>query len=633
MYRIAEEDIFLFHQGTNYQSYQLLGCHFIDWEEEQGYRFVVWAPHAKHVAIASELNGWQGNTHELKRWNEEGLWVGFFTDIPPCTAYKYQITTVDNERILKADPYATQAEIRPQTASMTPSLQSYEWNDDAWQEQMKIYNPYASPITIYEVHLGSWRIKDNGDFYTYTELAQILIPYVKDLGYTHIELLPIAEHPLDLSWGYQITGYYAVTSRYGTPEEFKYFIDCCHQAGIGVIMDWVPGHFCKDDFGLREFDGRPLYEYQDPKKAEKRNWGTLAFDFGRPEVQSFLVSNAIYWLKEFHIDGLRVDAVASMLYLNFDRPDDEEKIFNSYGGEENLEASAFLQKLNETVFRYRPNALVMAEDSSDLPMITSPTYLGGLGFNFKWNMGWMNDMLEFMKLDPIHRKWHHNLVTFSFMYTFAENFLLPLSHDEVVHGKKSLLDKMPGDQWQQFASLRLLIGYMYTHPGKKLLFMGTELALYSEWKDQEQLDWHLLDYPLHKGIFHYVKKLNHFLKDQPALYELDHESSGFEWIDPHNIDQSIIAFRRRARNKQEELIIVCNFTPKVYYDYKVGVPEPGVYEEIFNSDYESFGGSGQLNGMHFSFPDKWHGMKQHIKVKIAPLAVMIFKRRVEEDAK
>ena len=451
---------------------------------------------------------------------------------------------------------------------ITPSPTRYEWTDQEWQAKKLEFDAHTSPISIYEVHLGSWRTKDNGDFYTYSELADELIPYVKSLGYTHIELLPLAEHPYDLSWGYQITGYYAVTSRYGPRDDFKYFVDQCHQQNIGVIMDWVPGHFCKDDFGLREFDGEPLYEYADPRKADKKSWGTLTFDFGRPEVQSFLISNALFWFEEYHIDGIRVDAVASMLYLNFDKFGDEERIYNSYGGDENLEAYAFIRKLNEVIFSYEPNALMMAEDSSDLPLVTAPTYAGGLGFNYKWNMGWMNDMLDYIEKDPIHRKWHHNLLTFSFMYTHKENFLLPLSHDEVVHGKKSLLNKMPGSQWQEFANLRLLYGYMMAHPGKKLLFMGGELAQYAEWKDKEQLDWHLLDYPLHKATFEYVKSLNHFYLEHPALYELDHSPEGFEWIDPHNIDQSIIAFIRRGKSPNNELIIVCNFTPNVYYDYK-----------------------------------------------------------------
>lgn len=625
-YNISEHDVYLFHQGTNYYSEKLLGCHYITWREKNGFRFVVWAPHAQAVSVAGDFNNWSGKGHELKRITDQGLWAGFFTDILPNSPYKYKIYTGSGESLLKADPYAFRAERRPNTASLTPPIDmDYEWKDEEWQKKKEEYNPYQSPINIYEVHAGSWKTKEKGEFYTYRELADELIPYVSEMGYTHIEFLPLAEHPFDLSWGYQATGYFAVTSRYGTKEDFKYFVDRCHQEGIGVIMDWVPGHFCKDDFGLRQFDGQPLYEYQDPQKAEKKTWGTLTFDFGRPEVQSFLISNALFWLEEYHIDGIRIDAVASMLYLNFDKHNEEEKIYNSYGGEENLEAYAFIRKLNEVVFAYQPNTLMMAEDSSDLPLVTAPTYAGGLGFNFKWDMGWMNDTLRYMKKDPIHRKWHHHLLTFSYMYTYSENFLLPLSHDEVVHGKKSLLDKMPGDQWQQFANLRLLYGYKMFHPGKKLLFMGGELGQYAEWKNKEQVDWHLLDYPLHSSMQKYVRDLNHFYLDHPELYELDHEPEGFEWIDPHNIDQSIIAFYRKS--KEEELVIVCNFTPVVYYDYKIGVREPGTYTEIFNSDKEEFGGSGQLNsGKHFSFPEKWHGFPHHIKIKVPPLAVSVFKR-------
>lgn len=637
-YNISEEAIFLFHQGTNYHSYQLLGCHNIEWEGKQGYRFSVWAPHAKEISIIGSFNQWEGHEHVLKRITNEGFWVGFFTDIPENVPYKYNIISENGDVLLKADPYALQSELRPATASLTPILSTYGWNDQAWQEEKQEFDAYTSPISIYEVHLGSWRTKkitpleswetkDADEFYTYRELAEDLIPYVTSLGYTHIELLPLAEHPFDRSWGYQITGYYSVTSRYGSRDDFKYFVDQCHQQGIGVIMDWVPGHFCKDEFALRQFDGEALYEYEDPRKAEKRSWGTLTFDFGRPEVQSFLISNALFWFEEYHIDGIRVDAVASMLYLNFDKSEGEEKIYNAHGGEENLEAYAFIRKLNETIFSYEPNALMMAEDSSDLPLVTAPTYKGGLGFNFKWNMGWMNDMLKYMESDPVHRKWHHNLLTFSFMYTHSENFLLPLSHDEVVHGKKSLLDKMPGDQWQKFANLRLLYGYMMAHPGKMLLFMGGELGQYAEWKDQEALDWHLLEYPLHKGIYMYVKALNHFYREYPELYELDHEPEGFEWIDPHNTNQSIIAFRRRSTSPEDELIIVCNFTPNVCYDYKIGVPDSGIYKEVFNSDAVDFGGSGQLNAAeHFSFPEEWHQSAQHIKIKIPPLAIAIFKR-------
>lgn len=636
--KLSEEETYLFHQGTSYHSYNILGCHKISEEDEEGYRFVVWAPHAKAVHLATDSNNWKELTHPLEKVSANGLWAGSFDDISAHTSYKYLITPEQGTPFLKSDPYAFQSELRPNTASLTPDSLNYKWNDKKWQEEKKKYDPYHSPLSIYEVHLGSWKIHKDGTLLTYKEIAEELIPYVKKLGYTHIELLPLAEHPFDLSWGYQITGYYSVTSRYGTPDEFKYFVDKCHQNGIGVIMDWVPGHFCKDDHGLRLFDGTPVFEYTDPKKAEKRSWGTLTFDFGKPEVQSFLISNALFWLEEYHIDGLRVDAVASMLFLNFDKQEGEEKITNSYGGEENLEAFAFLKKLNEVVFNYFPSALMMAEDSSDIPGVSAPTSTGGLGFNFKWNMGWMNDMLKYMEYDPVYRKWHHNLLTFSFVYTYNENFVLPFSHDEVVHGKKSLLNKMPGDQWQQFANLRLLYGYMIAHPGKKLLFMGGEFGQYIEWKDQAELDWLLFDYPLHRQLFNYVKKLNSFYAEEPAFYELDHEPEGFEWIDPNNSDQSIVVFKRKSKKKEEELIILCNFTPSVYYDYKVGVSFPGKYEEVFNSDLEIFGGSNQMNtGEYFTFPEEWHNQQQYIKVKVPPLAISVFKKvaekkpRIEEE--
>ncbi|MGJ9382330.1 1,4-alpha-glucan branching protein GlgB [Salipaludibacillus sp. CF4.18] len=627
VYHLTQDDMYLFHQGTNYHSYSFLGCHEITWEKEKGFRFTVWAPHAAKVELVGDFNEWQGNAHPLERVSTQGLWTAFFSDIPPDSTYKYNIIHPDGRNILKADPYAKQSELRPATASLTPQQNKYDWKDNRWIEQKKSTNLYKSPITVYEVHLGTWKKKDDEELLTYRELADELIPYVKNLGYSHIELMPISEHPFDLSWGYQITGYYSITSRYGSPEDFKYFIDMCHQQGIGVIMDWVPGHFCKDDHGLRQFDGESLYEYEDSRKAEKTSWGTLTFDFGRPEVQSFLVSNAIYWLEEYHLDGIRVDAVASMLSLNFDKHDGEEKVQNSFGGDENLEAFAFIKKLNKVVFEYFPNTLMMAEDSSDLPKVTYPIHEGGLGFNYKWNMGWMNDTLEYMELDPLYRKGNHNLLTFSFMYTFSENFVLPLSHDEVVHGKKSLLNKMPGDQWQQFAQLRLLYGYMFAHPGKKLLFMGGELGQYAEWKDKEQLDWHLLEYPLHEGIFNYVKALNNFYKQEPALFELDHDPDGFKWIDADNADQSILAFYRHDARKEESLVIIMNFTPNVYYDYKIGVDVPGKYKEIFTSDSEDFAGSNQCNlSTHFSFPEPWHGFDQHIKIMVPPLAVTFFKQ-------
>ncbi|WP_100404366.1 1,4-alpha-glucan branching protein GlgB [Bacillus solitudinis] len=629
MYNISEADIYLFHQGTQYQSHLLLGCHRIVYEEQEGFRFGVWAPNAHDIRVVGDFNNWDSSSHTLTKFTEQGLWFGFFTDVPIHSPYKYEIVQATGEVTLKADPYAFQSEVRPSTASITARKSSYVWGDKIWEDRKRQMNMIRSPLSIYEVHLGSWKKKSDGEFLTYRELADQLVPYVNSLEFTHIELLPLSEHPFDLSWGYQITGYFSVTTRYGTAEDFKYFVDQCHQHNIGVIMDWVPGHFCKDNHGLRLFDGTPLYEYADPHKSEKPSWGTLTFDFGRPEVQSFLISNALFWLQEFHIDGLRVDAVESMLNLNFDRNGHDEKILNSFGGEENLEALAFIRKLNQVVFDYDPKVLMMAEDSSNLPLVTSPTYIGGLGFTFKWNMGWMNDVLDYMEIDPLYRKWNHELLTFSIMYTHTENFILPLSHDEVVHGKKSLLDKMPGDQWQKFAGFRLLYGYLMTHPGKKLMFMGGEFGQYSEWKDKEQLDWHLLDYPLHASTLHYVKTINHFYKTQTSLYELDHEQEGFEWIDPNNTDQSIIVYRRRSTT--DELIIICNFTTNVYYDYKIGVPFPGRYTEIFNSDAAEFSGSNQLNaGQHFSFPTKWHGLKQHIKIKIPPLAISVF-RYIEKD--
>nr|WP_184665199.1 1,4-alpha-glucan branching protein GlgB [Texcoconibacillus texcoconensis] len=631
MQTLTDEDIYLFHQGTHYESYQFLGAHPAAENGETGYRFTVWAPHASRVQVVGDFNDWCGDHDEMKRISENGLWSLFIANLSAHTRYKYAIEHPNRSWQLKADPYASQAEVRPNTASLTPPCSPYIWNDHKWQENKKADQPYSSPILIYEVHLGSWKKKQDGSLLTYRELAEELIPYVKQLGYTHIELLPICEHPFDLSWGYQITGYYAPTSRHGSADDFKFFVDQCHQHDIGVILDWVPGHFCRDDHGLREFDGEALYEYKDLRKADKPTWGTLSFDFGKPEVQSFLISNAVYWLKEYHLDGIRVDAVASMIYLNFDRDENEERLLNTFGGEENLEALAFLKKLNEVVFAYEPGVLMMAEDSSDWPNVTAPTDMDGLGFNFKWDMGWMNDMLDYMEKDPVFRKYHHNALTFSHMYAGSENFVLPLSHDEVVHGKKSMLDKMPGDQWQKFAQWRLLYGYMLTHPGKKLLFMGGELAQYAEWKDQEELDWHLLDYPLHRGMFDYVKEINHFYLNHPELFEGDHDTNGFHWIDPDNKDASIITFRRVSPKTKRELIIVCHFTPLVLYAYKVGVPKSGTYKQIFNSDAAKFGGSDQISDAeHFTIPEHWNGYDQHIEIKVPPFGITIFER-VDED--
>ncbi|WP_028784706.1 1,4-alpha-glucan branching protein GlgB [Thalassobacillus devorans] len=621
-----EHDIYLFHQGNLRYSYELLGAHRDTQNGTPGTRFMVWAPNAQQVSVVGDFNGWDGRKHPMKKMNENGIWHTFIPQLEQGEIYKYEILTPHGHLQLKADPYAFSSELRPNTASVIYPLDKYQWNDDLWMKRREEMNFYESPISIYELHLGSWKNIDYEVYYNYRDYADEVIPYVKELGYTHIELLPIAEHPFDRSWGYQTTGYYAVTSRYGTPDDFRYFVDQCHQHGIGVILDWVPGHFCKDAHGLRRFDGEALYEYENSLKAEKPQWGTLTFDFGRNEVQSFLISNAIYWLKEFHLDGLRVDAVASMLYLDFGKENDEWET-NEHGGRENLEAIAFIKKMNEAIFEEVPNVLMMAEESTSYPLVSAPTYIGGLGFNYKWNMGWMNDMLRYMEMDPVHRKYNHNLITFSLFYAFSENFVLPISHDEVVHGKKSLLNKMPGDYWQKFANLRAFLAYMYAHPGKKLLFMGSEFGQFDEWKDMEDLDWELLDYESHASLRDYVKQLHQFYKDMPALWELDHHEDGFSWIDPHNFEQSVISFIRCSRTPKDQLLVVCNFTPVVYHDYKVGVPQPGHYEEIFNSDAEHFDGSGQTNGLKAaSVPEPWQGQNHHINMTIPPLAVTFWKR-------
>ncbi|MFB5663148.1 1,4-alpha-glucan branching protein GlgB [Alteribacillus sp. HJP-4] len=629
---VSENDVFLFHQGTSYFSYKFLGSHAVKENENQGFTFSVWAPHASSVGVAGDFNNWNSSGHQLERIPSSGIWSGVIYGISPGTRYKYEIFSETGERLLKADPYAVQSEVRPNTASLTPSSAAFQWTDSEWQKLQERVDPYESKMLIYELHAGTWQKHPDGTDLSYRELADRLIPYILELGYTHIELLPLAEHPFDGSWGYQITGFFSVTSRYGSPDDFKYFVNSCHENNIGVIMDWVPGHFCKDDHGLRLFDGKPLYEYEDSRKAEKSTWGTLTFDFGKPEVQSFLVSNALFWMEEYHIDGLRVDAVASMLYLNFEKQDHEELIVNSYGGEENLEAVAILKKLNETVFRYFPNALMMAEESSAWPLVSAPVHAGGLGFNFKWNMGWMNDVLEYMEMDPLYRKYNHGLLTFSFMYAFSENYVLPFSHDEVVHGKRSLLQKMPGDQWKQFAQLRLLYGYMAAHPGKKLLFMGSEFAQYDEWKDREDLDWNILDFPLHHAMLSYVKALNSFYSHEPAFFEKDHDGDGFSWIDADNNEQSIIAFTRKGKNPADEIVILCNFTPEVRYDFRLGVPFPGSYSELFNSDKSEYGGSGQINqSILFSEPEPSHNQNQSIQLKVPPFAISVLKKRQEPE--
>lgn len=627
----SESDIFNFHKGINYYSYNFLGCHLMSMNKIKGAVFSLWAPHAEKVYVVGSFNDWNGEKHSMNKIKDSGIWSIFIPGVESGDSYMFQVYGGDGKIVLKADPFAFYSQLRPKNASIAVNYKGYKWKDIKWMEKRKNLNIYSEPVNIYEVHLGSWKNHeeekedDNKKFYTYRELADELPDYVLSMGYTHIELLPVMEHPLDDSWGYQTTGYFSVTSRYGSPDDFKYFIDRCHKKGIGVILDWAPGHFCKDSHGLYNFDGTHLYENDDPLIGENFDWGTANFDFVKPEISSFLISNAVFWFKEYHIDGMRVDAVANMLYLNYGKKSDIH-IKNKYGGDEKLEAVEFLKKLNEAVFKYVDNPMVIAEDSSTWPNLTSPTYLGGIGFNYKWNMGWMNDMLKYMEQDPLYRKYNHNKITFSLYYAFSENFILPLSHDEVVHGKKSLLNKMPGDYWQKFANLRVFLGYMMAHPGKKLLFMGGEFGQFIEWNFKQGLDWLLLNYPAHKKMQDYVRSLNMLYKKESSFYQLDHTYEGFEWIDHSNYEKSIISFIRKGKDKENYLIFICNFTPIVYYDYRVGVPELISYKEIFNSDNEKFGGSGQTNEEILSAEDKnWNNQKYNIMLKIPPLAISVLK--------
>ncbi|WP_201305351.1 1,4-alpha-glucan branching protein GlgB [Paenibacillus puerhi] len=621
----SPEDLYLFHEGNLHQSYRMLGAHPAEEDGVAGFRFAVWAPHAKEVRLVADFNDWNGSGHQLVKRSVWGVWSLFVPGVRSGEYYKYEILTQEGTILYKADPYAFWSELKPGTASRVFDLEGFVWTDQSWRDKQGARSVYESPMNIYEVHLGTWKKKPDGSYLSYRELADELIPYVCQMGYTHLELLPLAEHPYDRSWGYQATGYFSVTSRFGTPHDFMYFVDCCHRAGLGVIMDWVPGHFVKDEHGLRQFDGRPLYEHNDPNLAEKPEWGTLSFDFSKREVVNYLIANALFWMDVYHIDGLRVDAVASVLYLNFGKPR-HMWVKNAYGGEEHLEAIDFLKKLNQTVFHYYPEALMMAEDSSAWPLVTAPVHDGGLGFNYKWNMGWMNDMLKYMETDPYFRSGSHGLLTFSFMYAFSENYVLPLSHDEVVHGKKSLLNKMPGDYWQKFANLRALYGYMMGHPGKKLLFMGGEFGQFDEWKDLEDLDWEMLGYDSHRSMHRYVRDLNQLYLREPALWELDHSPEGFEWIDPHDEGQSVTSFLRRSRNPEDILVIVTNFTPVFHERYRVGVPFSGEYVELFNGDAGEYGGSGKLNeGKLKTDGTPWHQRPDSLHIALPPLATVVFK--------
>ncbi|MCD6460207.1 1,4-alpha-glucan branching protein GlgB [bacterium] len=623
---LSDFDLHLFGEGNHYKIYQKLGSHPMTHNGIKGVGFAVWAPNAKRVSIVGDFNFWDGRVHCMRSRGSSGVWELFIPALKPGELYKYEIKTQTGAILKKSDPYAFFSEIRPKTASII-YIDNYKWKDTKWMEYRDSVLPYDKPMSIYEVHLGSWmrNPEDGNRMLTYNELADELIPYIKEMGFSHIELLPVAEHPFDPSWGYQITGYFAVNSRHGKPEDFKYFVDQCHLNGIGVLIDWVPGHFPKDAHGLANFDGSCLYEHSDPREGEHIDWGTLIFNYGRNEVKNFLIANALFWLDEYHIDGLRVDAVASMLYRDYSRQEGEW-IPNKYGGRENLEAIGFLKHLNNVVYGYHPGTLTIAEESTSWPGVSKPTHLGGLGFALKWNMGWMNDILTYFSKDPIHRKYHHNLLTFALLYAFHENFILVLSHDEVVHGKRSLLNKMPGDMWQKFANLRLLYGYMFGQPGKKLLFMGSDIAQWDEWQEDKSLDWHLLDYEPHQKLQKYLKSLLHLYKNEPAFYEVDFDYCGFEWIDFQDMDNCVISFIRYAKDRNDFLVFVYNFTPVPRTDYRIGVPKGGYYRKLLNSDSESFGGSNIGNSGGVTADNlPWQGKNYSIKLDIPPLSASVFK--------
>ncbi len=625
---ITDFDKYLIAEGTHERAYEKMGAHLIELDGVKGTHFAVWAPNARNVYLMGEFNDWYGESHPLNS-SDSGVWTLFVPGLEEYAVYKYRIVAKSGQSFDKADPYGFAMEQRPRTASVVVDLDRYQWGDEDWVSHRADYQSFDKPMAIYEVHFGSWRKKPDPEwgirYLTYRELADELIPYVVEMGYTHIELMPVAEHPLDASWGYQVLGFYAPTSRFGTPEDLMYFVDQCHQHNIGVILDWVPAHFPKDGSGLNFFDGTHLYSHADPRKGEHQDWGTLIFNYGRNEVRAFLISNALFWVEKYHFDGLRVDAVAFMLYLDYSR-EEGEWLPNEYGGRENLAAISFLRKMNEVVHGVFPGVLTVAEESTAWPMVSRPTYMGGLGFSLKWNMGWMHDTLGYMSREPIYRKYHHNDMTFSLLYAFNENFILPLSHDEVVHGKGSLLNKMSGDEWQKFANLRAYYGFMWGHPGKKLLFMGSEFAQWQEWNFSAGLEWEALKAPNHQGVQRFVKDLNRLYQNEPALYEDDFEWTGFTWIDANDSDNSVFSFIRNAKSKDEFIVVISNFTPVPRQEYRIGVPKPGYYQEILNSDSEHYWGSNVGNDGGRNTEDiPSHGYAQSLSLTLPPLATLMFK--------
>ena len=623
---LTDFELHLYSEGTHYESYRSLGAHMMTLDGVPGVRFAVWAPNAEVVTVVGDFNEWDTRRHPM-RLRHTGVWELFIPGLERGTPYKYFVRSRFHAyQQMKADPYAFLCETPPKSASVVWDIDSYEWHDQQWMEERGRTDLLKRPFSVYEVHLESWLRGPFNTTLTYRDLAISLVQYARRMGYTHIELLPVHEHPFSGSWGYQVIGYYAPTSRFGTPDDFMYFVDQCHQNGIGVIIDWVPGHFPKDAHGLAYFDGTALYEHADPRKGEHREWGTMIFNYGRNEVRAFLISNALFWLKKYHIDGLRVDAVASMLYLDYSRKPGEW-LPNVYGGNEHLEAIDFLRRFNELAHK-EPGAITLAEESTAFTGVSRPVYLGGLGFTFKWNMGWMHDMLDYFSHEPIHRKYHHNLITFSMLYAFTENFVLPISHDEVVHGKRSLLDKMPGDEWQRFANARAFLCYMYAHPGKKLLFMGSEIGQYEEWDYNAGVKWELIQFDYHRKLQVLVRELNRFYRSEPALWEIDFHWSGFEWIDINDVYSSIIGLMRRAQDPSDFVLFFCNFTPVPRQGYRFGVPEPGEYAEVFNTDAEMFGGSNMGNGWGATAENvPSHGRPYSIAVTLPPLAVVAFKKK------